>query len=184
VRRRELLDADWRRLLEFSGEPYRPRRWTHAFSPRFASVVLIRTAQRLDARGFRALARGVALVNFVVFGIEVPSRLDIGPGLVIPHTQGTIIGAGHIGKNVTIFQQVTIGARLAEFRFDYAARPHVGDGVVVGAGAKVLGPIRLEENAVVGANAVVLKDVPRGCLAVGVPARIVERTDTTADGAV
>ena len=117
----------------------------------------------------------LSLINFVLFGIEVPARLSIGPGLVIPHTQGIVIGAGYIGSNVTIYQQVTLGAKLADFRYDVAQRPHVCDGVVLTAGAKVIGPVRIGERATVGANAVVLSDVPAGALAVGVPARIVSQ---------
>lgn len=172
----KLLDEDWRRLLEFSGEPHRRRRWRSAFSPRFASVAWIRVAQRLHARGWTRLAKLTGLLNFVVFGIEVPARLQIGPGLVIPHTHGTIIGAGHVGRNVTIYQQVTLGAKLADFAFDPSRRPHVCDGVVITAGAKILGPVRLGEGAIIGANAVVLADVPARAVAVGVPARIVQRS--------
>jgi serine O-acetyltransferase len=182
LRLRELLDADWLRLLEFSGEPGRRRRWRNSFSSRFASVVLIRVAQRLHARGWQAAAKVVALVNFVVFGIEVPARLQIGPGLVIPHTHGTILGAGQIGKNVTIYQQVTLGAKLADFAFDLGKRPHVCDGVIITAGAKILGPVRLGERAIIGANAVVLRDVPPDSIAVGVPARVLSRADVREDG--
>jgi serine O-acetyltransferase len=177
---RELLDADWVALLRFSGEQPRPRRWTDGFSPRFASVVFVRSAQRLSARGWARLAKLVALVNFVVFGIEVPARLAIGPGLVLPHTQGTIIGAGRIGANVTIYQQVTLGAKFADFGFDPALRPQVEDNAVLTAGAKILGPVRIGKGAVVGANAVVLQDVPDGCVAIGVPARILSREQTGA----
>jgi len=80
---RELLDADWAALLRFSGEQPRRRRWVDGFSPRFASVVLVRIAQRLAARGWARLAKLFALGNFVIFGIEVPARLAIGPGLVL-----------------------------------------------------------------------------------------------------
>jgi len=180
MRLRELLDADWAALLRFSGEQPRPRRWADGFSPRFASVVLVRIAQRLSARGWARLAKLVALVNFVVFGIEVPARLAIGPGLVLPHTQGTIIGAGRVGANVTIYQQVTLGAKLADFGFDPALRPQVEDNAVITAGAKILGPVRIGNGAIVGANAVVLQDVPDGCVAIGVPARILPREQTGA----
>jgi serine O-acetyltransferase len=170
-----LLDADWARLLEFSGLPPSPRRLSNHFSPRFASVVLVRVAHRLHVRGWRRCARFYAMVNFVLFGIEVPAALAIGPGLVLPHTQGTIIGAGHIGANVTIYAQVVLGAKVADFDFDPAKRPHIEDGVLITAGAKVLGPVRVGANAVIGANAVVLNDVPAGAIAVGVPARILQK---------
>jgi serine O-acetyltransferase len=167
---RDYLDADWARLHEFGGIEPKPRRFSSNFAPRFAPVFLIRVAQRLHHKGYLRAAKLVALVNFVVFGLEVDLRLEIGPGLVIPHSVGTVIGAGHVGANVTIYQQVTLGARMADFLNDPAVRPYVGDGVIITAGAKVLGPVRLGANCVVGANAVVLTDVPDGALAVGVPA--------------
>jgi serine O-acetyltransferase len=177
----QFLDADWRRLLEFCGKTYRPRRFRNLFSPRFASVVIIRISQVLSQSGWGRLAKFFALINFVCFGIEVSSKLSIGPGLVIPHTYGTVIGAGYIGNNVTIFQQVTLGARSADFSDDPMTRPRVADGVIISAGAKILGPVNLGECCVIGANAVVLQDIPPGALAVGVPARIVLRTTSNCE---
>jgi serine O-acetyltransferase len=175
MRLSELLDKDWSRLLEFSGIQYRPRRMRDGFSPRFGCVVLVRIAHALNANGWRRSAKLVSLSNFLAFGIEVPARLAIGPGLVIPHTHGTVIGASHIGANVTIYQQVTLGAKLADFAFDPTKRPHVEDGVTITAGAKILGPVRLGAGCTIGANAVVLHDVPARAIAVGVPARVIER---------
>lgn len=171
-----LLDHDWSRLLEVSGRPDRPRRLLDSFSPRFAAVVLVRIAWRLHAQGWRTPAKFVSFLNFVLFGLEVAVQLDIGGGLVLPHTHGTVIGAASIGPNVTIFQQVTLGARTADFSYDRSARPRIRAGAVISAGAKVLGPVEVGEEAVVGANAVVLEDVPAACLAVGVPARIIPRS--------
>ncbi len=170
---RETLDADWARLAELARQPPAARRWVHHFSPRFAPVSLVRHAHALHRRGWRRLAKLVQLFNFVVFGLEVPASLEIGDGLVIAHTQGTILGGASIGRNVTIFQQVTLGATAIDFGYDPALRPVVEDGVTIAAGAKVLGAVRLGRDCVVGANAVVLADVPAGSLAVGVPARIV-----------
>jgi serine O-acetyltransferase len=180
---RDLLDRDWHRLSEFSGRPVQRRRLRDSFSPRFACVVLIRVAERLHARGWRRFAKLASLTNFVVFGIEVPAALQIGPGLVIPHTHGTIIGAGYVGSDVTIYQQVTLGAKLADFDFDPSKRPRVCDGVVITAGAKVLGPVTLGARCVVGANAVVISDVPPDSVAVGVPARVLGRR-VGADGRI
>lgn len=175
LRLRQLLDADWSRLQAFSGHPPRRRTFSAHFDPRFATVVVIRMAQRSYARGWLRLAKLFSLFNVIVFGLEVPARLAIGPGLVIPHTNGIVIGAGAIGSNVTIYQGVTFGADLADFDFDLSKRPIVEDGVIVTAGAKIIGPVRLGTGVVVGANAVVIDDIPPNMLAVGVPARAVPR---------
>jgi serine O-acetyltransferase len=176
MRLRELLDADWRRLLLFSGQQPRRRTVLSHLSPRFASVVLIRVAQRLHAKGWRRLAKLFSFFNFLIFSIEVSPRVEIGPGLIIPHSTGTVIGAGQIGANATIYQQVTFGATIADFEFDKAQRPILEDDVIVTAGAKIIGPVRLGKGCIVGANAVVLNDVPDGMLAVGVPARMIARS--------
>jgi serine O-acetyltransferase len=95
---------------------------------------------------------------------------DIGPGLFIQHGFATIITARKIGRNCWINQQVTIG-----FTND-TDRPTIGDNVTIYAGAKVLGNVKIGDNSIVGANAVVLKDVPENCTVVGVyPAYIVRR---------
>jgi serine O-acetyltransferase len=113
----ELLDADWARLNALAGAPPRRRRLLHAFSPRFVPVALVRAAQCLHAAGWSRLAKLIALVNFVLFGIEIPPRLPIGSGLVLMHTQGTVLGAASIGANVTVYQQVTVGAREMDFPY-------------------------------------------------------------------
>jgi serine O-acetyltransferase len=171
IRLRQLLDADWARLHAFGGQAWRRRTFRSHFNPRFATVVLIRLAQRAHARGWTPLAKLFSLINVVVFGIEVPPRLEIGPGLVIPHTHGIVIGAGAVGADVTIYQGVTFGADLADFNFDLTKRPIVEDGVIVTAGAKIIGPVRLGTRSIVGANAVVIDDIPPDMLAIGIPAR-------------
>ena len=94
----------------------------------------------------------------------------IGPGLYILHGFGTIIAAESIGNNCWIFQQVTIGGG---WHGDH--RPIIGDNVIIYPGAKVIGTITIGNNSLVGANAVVLKDVPANCTVVGVPAYIVTK---------
>lgn len=170
MRLRQILDADWARLCLFSGQPPRKRTLGSHLNPRFTTVVLLRLAQRAHARGWRGVAKLFSLCNVVLFGIEVPARLTIGPGLVIPHSNGIVIGAGAIGSDVTIYQGVTFGANLADFNFDVDQRPIVEDKVIVTAGAKVIGSVRLGGGAVIGANAVVLSDIPPNMLAVGIPA--------------
>jgi serine O-acetyltransferase len=166
------LDADWERLSALCGRPGLPRKWTSNFQPRFAPVVLVRYAQIAHLRGWYRLAKLFSLANFILFNLEVPARLYIGPGLVIPHPQGTVLGACRIGDNATIFHQVTLGGSVADFIFDPSLRPVIGNDVTLSVGAKVLGSIKLGDSCVVGANAVVLSDVPPRALAVGVPAKI------------
>lgn len=171
----QILDSDWKRLNQLAVLPLTKRRLTHSFHPRFAPVVMIRIAQILHQTGKIRLAKLTALVNFVIFGIEVPPRLAIGPGLVLMHTQGTVLGAASIGENVTIYHQVTLGAAVMDLSYTLTLRPIVGDGVVIGVGSKVLGGLTLGQDCVVGANAVVLKNVPPKHLAIGIPARSISQ---------
>lgn len=149
------------------------RLWLGMASPRFVPVLLCRIAHALHCSGLGPLAKAVSLLNFFAFGIEIAVRCPIGPGLFLPHTQGTVIGAWRVGANATIFQGVTLGAREVDFTYTERSRPTLGHGVTVGAGAKVLGGLTLGDAARVGANSVVLADVPAGALAVGAPARVI-----------
>jgi serine O-acetyltransferase len=170
---RDLLDADWARLAKLTGCVDTRRRFGNNFSPRFAPVVLLRMAHALTANGWPRLADCFRFLNMVIFGIQAASEQRIGPGLMLPHTHGTVLGAASIGRNVTIFHQVTLGAREADYGYDLSRRPVIEDDVTISAGAKVLGGITLGAGCVVGANAVVLENVPAGMLAVGVPARVI-----------
>ena len=100
-------------------------------------------------------------------GVELASTPEIGPGLFISHGQATILSAERIGSNLHVHQGVTVG-------WDYQGhrRPIIGNNVFIGAGAKVLGPVTIGDGARIGANAVVVCDVPAGATAVGIPARI------------
>lgn len=93
---------------------------------------------------------------------------NIGSGLFIQHGFATIISAKSIGKNCWINQQVTIGF------VDDSSGPVIGDNVIIYAGAKILGNIKIGNNSIVGANAVVTKDVPENCTVVGIPAYIIK----------
>ena len=183
----ELLANDLARQFELEGHP-RPRpgffrllgRLPHH---RFLPIVLCRL-------GHAALAHAVPLVpaicsylNLVLFSLEVAPRCSIGPGIFFPHPAGTVVGAWRLGRNVTIFQNVTLGSRSLDMGFDARLRPEVGDNVVIGAGAKILGGIRIGDNAVVGANSVVLDSVPSGATVVGIPARLT-RLPTARAGSV
>jgi serine O-acetyltransferase len=105
----------------------------------------------------------------LVFSSELAIGAEIGGGLYIPHPYGIVVGAAKIGRNVHLLQNVTLGRKTP---LD-AGDPVVEDGVVIAAGAVVLGAVTVGRNATVGANSVVLQDVPEGCVAIGIPARII-----------
>lgn len=151
--------------------------WINCFHPRMAPVVLVRLSEISYRHGFRVVSKLLAIVNVVVFGIEVSPRVEIGGGLFLPHTVGTVIGAERIGENCTIMQGVTLGAADTDLGFTPTARPIIGNGVMIGSGAKVIGRVTVGDRASIGANSVVLTDVPPDSLAVGVPARIISKAD-------
>jgi serine O-acetyltransferase len=108
----------------------------------------------------------------ITTGIDLPCETQVGRRLVIEHFGGIIIsGDTVIGDDVTLRHGVTLGLR----RTGVPGAPVVGNGVDIGAGAKILGPVHIGDGAVIGANAVVLCNVPAGALAVGIPARIKHR---------
>lgn len=145
------------------------------FNPRMMPVVLIRLAEFFCVKRLSLLAKLCAMLNVAIFGIEVSPKVKIEGGLFLPHTVGTVIGAASIGRNCTIMQGVTLGALESDLSFTPATRPVIGNDVVIGSGAKVLGGITVGDHAKIGANAVVLCDVPAHAVAVGVPARILAR---------
>lgn len=149
-----------------------PQLWVGVLSPRFLPVLLCRLAHYFYRLKLTLLAKVFSLLNFFFFGIEIAIQCRIGPGLFLPHTQGTVIGAYSIGRNATIFQGVTLGARELDFSFLESSRPSLGDDVTVGAGAKVLGGLTLGSGSRIGANAVVLESIPPNVAAAGVPARV------------
>jgi serine O-acetyltransferase len=156
-------------------------KWRNLFNPRLTPVVMIRLARFCYLLPWlRPLSLLFTWLNLFLFGIECTAKCDVGPGLLLPHTSGTVIGAGNIGANVTIFQGVTLGALELDMGFDPSRRPILSDGVVVGAGAKILGGISVGQGAVIGANAVVLQSIPTGGVAVGIPAKVIKIVDERA----
>ncbi len=106
-------------------------------------------------------------------GIEIHPGATIGKGLLIDHGSGVVIGeTAEIGDNCTIYQGVTLGGTGKD---KGKRHPTLGDNVMVGSGAKILGPFKVGDNSKIAANAVVLEEIPENCTAVGVPARIVRR---------
>lgn len=168
---KRLVVADIRRLLQNNPGVSGFRLWSKVFHPRFVPVLHIRLSQYFyHSAILRPFSSFFSLINLIMFGIEVTPKCLIGPGLLLPHTSGTVIGAVEIGANVTIFQGVTLGSKYFDIDFTPTSRPVLEDGVVIGAGAKVLGGVRIGRNAIVVANSLVTESVPEGGRAIGVPA--------------
>lgn len=151
------------------------------FNPRLAPVALIRLAEFFYRHRIVPLSKICAMLNVMLFGIEVSPRVEIGGGLFLPHTVGTVIGAEKIGECVTIMQGVTLGAKEPDMQFTATSRPIIGSHVMIGAGAKVIGRVMVGDFSKIGANAVVLNDVPPHSVAVGVPAKVVAQIASADD---
>ena len=152
--------------------------FTTCFNLRMAPVVLLRLSELFNKHRLGVLSKLFSILSVVIFGIEVSPKVSIGGGLFLPHAVGTVLGAAQIGENCTIMQGVTLGASDTDLSFTASERPVIGSHVLIGAGAKVIGGITVGDHARIGANAVVLQDVPAYALAVGVPALIkIRQTD-------
>jgi serine O-acetyltransferase len=135
--------------------------------PGIHALLAHRIAHRLYGAGVPLLPRLMALVSRAFTGIEIHPAARIGPALFIDHGTGVVIGeTAEIGENVTIYQGVTLGGT----GFASGKRhPTVQDNVTIGSGAKLLGPITVGHGAKIGANTVVITDVPPNCTVVGNP---------------
>ncbi|WP_320672932.1 serine O-acetyltransferase [Patulibacter defluvii] len=135
--------------------------------PGVQALLAHRLSHRLRRRGVPLLPRLVAHVSRTLTGIEIHPAAEIGQGLFIDHGSGVVIGeTARIGDDVTIYQGVTLGGT----GFQVGKRhPTVGDRVTIGSGAKLLGPITVGDGAKVGANSVVITDVPPNATVVGNP---------------
>lgn len=139
----------------------------------FHAIAAYRIAHMLHVRGFRFTARLISQAARFATGIEIHPGAKIGKGLFIDHGSNVVIGeTAEIGDNCTLYQGVTLGGTGKHIG---KRHPTLGNNVMVGAGAKVLGPFKVGDNAKIAANAVVLSEVPANSTAVGMPARIVRR---------
>ena len=144
--------------------------------PGFHALLMHRVAHALWDGGLKWLARFVSHWGRWLTGIEIHPGATIGRRFFIDHGMGVVIGeTAEIGDDCTLYHGVTLGGTS----WNKGKRHHtLGKGVVIGAGAKVLGPITVGDHAKIGSNAVVVKDVPAGATAIGIPARVVESQET------
>jgi serine O-acetyltransferase len=144
--------------------------------PGFHALLMHRFAHRCWLAGFRWLGRFVSHMARWFTGIEIHPGASIARRVFIDHGMGVVIGeTAEIGEDCTLYHGVTLGGTSwAKGK----RHPTLGKGVVIGAGAKILGPIVIGDGAKIGSNAVVVKPVPAGATAIGIPARLVESQET------
>ncbi len=138
-----------------------------------------RISHWLWQRGARLAARALGELTRILTGVDIHPGARIGPGLFIDHATGVVIGeTAEVGEDVTIFHGVTLGGTG---RDRGKRHPTIGDRVTLGAGAKVLGAIKIGEDSRIGANSVVVKEVPASAVVVGVPGQIVSRSEPSSE---
>ena len=156
--------------------------------PGVKAVLFHQIAHFFSVAKFDLIARVISQFSRFLTGIEIHPAAKIGKNFFIDHGMGVVIGeTSEIGDNVTIYHMVTLGGISPSINSDNQRQvkrhPTLKDNVVIGSGAQVLGPITVGENAKVGANAVVTKDVPANAVMVGIPAKNVNKdgpkTDTS-----
>ena len=156
--------------------------------PGVKALFFHRIANFFSKAKFDLIARLISQLSRFFTGIEIHPKAEIGKNFFIDHGMGVVIGeTSEIGDNVTIYHATTLGgispSIKSEEQRDVKRHPTLKNNVVVGSGAQVLGPIVVGENAKIGANAVVIKDVPANAVMVGIPAKNINedgsKTDTS-----
>ncbi|KOA20760.1 serine acetyltransferase [Clostridium homopropionicum DSM 5847] len=144
--------------------------------PTINALIHYKVAHFFYERRIFFIARLISQFARFLTGIEIHPGAKIGKGLFIDHGMGVVIGeTAEVGDNVLLYHGVTLGGTGKE---KGKRHPTVGNNVVIGAGAKILGPITIGDNCKVGANSVVLKNIPEGSTVVGIPGKIVESKNT------
>ena len=147
----------------------------------FHAVLAYRLSHKLYKKNMHFAARMVSQGARFLTGIEIHPGATIGKGLFIDHGSAVVIGeTAEIGDNCTIYQGVTLGGTGKDVG---KRHPTLGNNVMVGSGAKVLGPFKVGDNSTIAANAVVLEEIPSNSTAVGIPARVVRRGNIKCVGA-
>lgn len=148
--------------------------------PGIHAVVLLRIQQALHASRFHRLAWLTYVLNLRLTGAEFGPGCSISGGLLVRHPMGIVVSnMAIIGADCKLLQHVTIGENV----YGLPGAPRVGDGVFIGAGAVIVGPVTIGARSIVGANSVVLEDVSADVTVAGVPARVVRRHPPTTDAA-
>ena len=141
--------------------------------PGLHAVWLHRVAHWFWNRGLLFIGRFISHVTRFLTGIEIHPAARLGPGLFIDHGMGVVIGeTSEVGENVTIYQGVTLGGTSLERK---KRHPTIGNNVIIGGGAKILGPFMVGDNSKIGSGSGGVKEVPSDSVVVGVPGRVIFR---------
>ncbi len=175
-RRPGLLRRGWRAMIEdidaaMARDPAAGSRLEMFLaSSGLHAIWAYRLAHLLWLGGYRLLARVLSQVVRFATGVEIHPGATIGKRFFIDHGMGVVIGqTSEVGDDVMLYHGVTLGGRSMQ---KVKRHPTVGNRVTIGAGARLLGPVRIGDDVQIGANSVVVSDVPAGCVAVGIPAQI------------
>ena len=148
--------------------------------PGLQALISHRIAHKLAYWNIPFIPRFISYLSRIITGIEIHPKAQIGNRFFIDHGEGVVIGETTIiGDDVLIYQQVTLGGTGNEHG---KRHPTIGNNVIIGAGAKILGNITIGDNTRVGAGSVVVEDVPEHCTVVGVPGRVVQQKFMNSDG--
>lgn len=180
---RELIYKDLERKYKYVPQNI-PKNQIHLFlillkyiigSKGFRSVFLYRLIYQY--KNVQILKLFFICIRCISFNVDIPPTVKIGEKFMIGHPECVVIHSSSvIGNNVTIAQGVTLGGTTGKTRFGRTA-PIIGDNVFIGAGAKILGPITIGTNSIIGANAVVVNDIPNNSVAVGIPAKVIKKIE-------
>ena len=148
--------------------------------PGLHAIIAYRLAHKFHKWGLKLIARMISYLTRIITGIEIHPAAQIGIRFFIDHGEGVVIGETTIiGDDVLVYQQVTLGGTGND---SGKRHPTIGNHVIIGAGAKVLGDIIIADHVRIGAGSVVIEDVPSHSTVVGVPGRIVQRATVDEDG--
>lgn len=129
------------------------------FHPRLMPIGIYRVSSFFYRKRIKLLAQFFSFINQIFFGLEISPRVKIGRGFFMPHSRATVIGAKEIGNYVTVYQNVTIGAKYLDFDYNSETRPVIGNHVIIGTGATVLGGIKVGNNVRIGPHTLVTTEI-------------------------
>jgi len=173
------LAGDYRVFKKKRGKVYLHQIiWASLLYSAFRAVLLYRMAFFFDRSKIGPFAFLCEKIMHFTCNASISRKSKIGPGFVIRHVGAIVVGGKtQIGKNCEIRQCVTFGGNMGQEK-EGRTQPLLGDNILIGAGAKILGPIKVGSNSIIGANAVVIRDVPENSVAGGVPAKVIREIRT------